>query len=105
MSRSSKEALGTMCQRILLGNTLATLRANVRDPGSRSMVFAICSDCGATAAVKALAMTRAEDLGREAAGLQAMRQTLLELAERCHGDEHPDCPIIERMSGETDGTR
>ncbi|HWJ68615.1 MAG TPA: Cu(I)-responsive transcriptional regulator [Sphingobium sp.] len=53
----------------------------------------------ASAEVKALAIARAEELGRKAEALQALRQTLLELADRCHGDDRPDCPIIERMSG------
>jgi Cu(I)-responsive transcriptional regulator len=53
----------------------------------------------ASAEVKALATARAEELGRKADMLQALRRTLLELAERCHGDDRPDCPIIERISG------
>src|SRR3546814_20765099 len=51
-----------------------------------------------SAEVKALAITRADELGRKADALQALRRTLLELAERCHGDDRPDCPIIERIS-------
>ncbi|MDE8654640.1 Cu(I)-responsive transcriptional regulator [Novosphingobium album (ex Liu et al. 2023)] len=54
----------------------------------------------ASAEVKALAVARAEEFGRKAEALQALRRTLLELADRCHGDDRPDCPIIERMSGE-----
>lgn len=53
-----------------------------------------------SADVKALALARADELGRKAEALQAMRNTLLELADRCHGDDRPECPIIERMSGE-----
>lgn len=52
-----------------------------------------------SAEVKALAIARAEELGRKATALQALRETLLELAERCQGDDRPDCPIIERISG------
>lgn len=55
-----------------------------------------------SAQVKAIAIARAEELGRNAGSLQALRRAPLELAERCHGDERPDCPIIERMSGEAD---
>ena len=54
----------------------------------------------ASAEVKALAVARAEELGRKANTLQALRRTLLELAERCHGNDRPDCPIIERISGD-----
>ncbi|HEY9568254.1 MAG TPA: Cu(I)-responsive transcriptional regulator [Thalassobaculum sp.] len=53
-----------------------------------------------SAEVKALATARAEELGRKADALQALRRTLLELADRCHGDDRPECPIIERMSGD-----
>ena len=59
----------------------------------------------ASAEVKALAIARAEELGRKAEALQALRRTLLELAERCHGDDRPDCPIIERIAGDIGGTR
>lgn len=52
----------------------------------------------ASSDVKALALARADELGRKADDLQAMRRALLELAKRCHGDDRPDCPIIQRMS-------
>ena len=48
--------------------------------------------------VKALAMARAEELGRKAAKLQAMRTALVTLAEAFHGDVRPECPIIERLA-------
>jgi MerR family transcriptional regulator, copper efflux regulator len=53
----------------------------------------------ASADVKALALARAEDLGRKAAALERMRGALLDLAKRCHGDGRPDCPIIDGLSG------
>jgi Cu(I)-responsive transcriptional regulator len=31
--------------------------------------------------------------------LQAMRATLQKLVHACHGDERPDCPILEEMAG------
>lgn len=54
----------------------------------------------ASAEVKALALSRAEEMGRKADALRAMRRTLLNLAERCHGDGRPECPIIDELSGE-----
>jgi len=48
--------------------------------------------------VKALALARAEELGRKADALAAMRATLLQLADACSGDERPECPIIERLT-------
>jgi Cu(I)-responsive transcriptional regulator len=50
-----------------------------------------------SADVKALALARADDLGRKAAALTAMRATLMQLAEACHGDARPDCPILDRL--------
>lgn len=79
--------------------------ANARDLGFpiediRDLLGLWSNNQRASAEVKALAIARAEELGRKAEALQALRRTLLELAERCHGDNRPDCPIIERMSGE-----
>lgn len=47
-----------------------------------------------SADVKALAIARAEELHRKAEQLEQMGESLLALADRCHGDERPDCPII-----------
>ena len=52
-----------------------------------------------SADVKALALTRAEDLGRKARALEDMRRTLTALAASCHGDDRPDCPILDRLEG------
>lgn len=48
--------------------------------------------------VKALALARAEELGRKAAMLEAMRTALMELADTCHGDARPDCPILDHLA-------
>ncbi|NYT40965.1 Cu(I)-responsive transcriptional regulator [Sphingomonas sp. R-74633] len=53
-----------------------------------------------SAEVKALATARAEELRRKAAALDAMRRTLVDLAERCHGDARPDCPILDGLARE-----
>ena len=34
-----------------------------------------------------------------------MRRTLADLIERCHGDERPDCPILEDFSQNQNGAR
>lgn len=52
----------------------------------------------ASAEVKALAESRATDLGRKADALQAMRQALLDLVRHCHGDDRPECPIIAQLA-------
>lgn len=51
-----------------------------------------------SAEVKALATARAEELQRKAEALDAMRRMLLELADRCHGDGRPDCPILDTLA-------
>ena len=53
-----------------------------------------------SADVKALALARIADIDRKLAGLQGLRRTLLHLAERCHGDDRPDCPILDDLAGD-----
>ncbi|MFA7439694.1 MAG: Cu(I)-responsive transcriptional regulator [Sphingomonadaceae bacterium] len=79
--------------------------ANARDLGFpiediRELLSLWADDQRTSANVKALALARAEELGRKADALRAMRETLLRLADNCHGDDRPDCPIIETISGE-----
>lgn len=51
----------------------------------------------ASADVKALALAHAAELGRKAKELESMRRSLEHLAERCNGDDRPDCPILEDL--------
>jgi MerR family transcriptional regulator, copper efflux regulator len=53
----------------------------------------------ASADVKAVALRRVGDIDRKIAELQAMRGALVDLAERCHGDDRPECPIIDDLAG------
>lgn len=53
--------------------------------------------------VKALALAHVDDLDRRIAELQAMRDTLNDLAQHCHGDQRPSCPILADLRG--DGER
>jgi len=55
-----------------------------------------------SAQVKKLAMAHVEDLDRRIAEMQAMRDTLRALATRCQGDDRPECPILEDLSGPGD---
>lgn len=50
-----------------------------------------------SADVKALALARAAELDRKARELDEMRRTLEHLAVTCHGDDRPDCPIIDSL--------
>lgn len=53
----------------------------------------------ASADVKRLALGHVEALDAKIAEMQAMRRTLAALAANCHGDERPDCPILDDLSG------
>lgn len=52
-----------------------------------------------SAKVKQLAMRHVSELDQRIAEMQGMRDSLLTLASRCHGDQRPDCPILEDLSG------
>lgn len=51
----------------------------------------------ASADVKTLVLTHVAELEEKAAALQAMAATLRHLASDCHGDERPDCPILDKI--------
>ena len=48
--------------------------------------------------VKALALAHVAELERKLASLQAMKDTLQHLATCCHGDDRPECPILDRLA-------
>jgi MerR family copper efflux transcriptional regulator len=50
--------------------------------------------------VKALAQAHIRELEVKARSLLAMKSTLEHLVECCHGDERPDCPILDELAGE-----
>lgn len=52
----------------------------------------------ASAEVKRLALQHVETLENKIAELEAMRDALRHLAQHCHGDERPDCPILEDLA-------
>lgn len=53
-----------------------------------------------SASVKRIAQLHVDDLARRIAAMQAMQNTLQQLLHHCHGDERPDCPILEDLAGE-----
>jgi len=55
----------------------------------------------ASADVKALALEHVAGIENRIAELQSMKNTLLDLTEKCHGDDRPDCPILEDLAGPT----
>ncbi|MCG1042146.1 Cu(I)-responsive transcriptional regulator [Mycetohabitans sp. B8] len=57
----------------------------------------------ASAQVKSIALGHVAELEQRIAELSAMRDTLAHLAAHCHGDERPDCPIIEHLALDDSG--
>lgn len=53
----------------------------------------------ASAEVKRLAVDRLAEIDVKIAELRAIRRTLAELSDRCHGDDRPDCPILDDLAG------
>ncbi|MDO9101400.1 MAG: Cu(I)-responsive transcriptional regulator [Candidatus Nitrotoga sp.] len=55
----------------------------------------------ASADVKAMALSHVAGLKVKIAELQAMAQTLEHLADHCHGNDRPDCPILTDLAEPT----
>ena len=53
----------------------------------------------ASADVKHIAELQVADLARRMAKMAEMRDALRHLAKCCQGDQRPDCPILEKLSG------
>jgi Cu(I)-responsive transcriptional regulator len=51
-----------------------------------------------SADVKAIAERRITDIDRKIRELLALRGTLGQLVEHCHGDDRPDCPILDDLA-------
>ncbi len=49
--------------------------------------------------VREIASQHLADLDARIAEMQAMASTLRKLVSCCHGDERPDCPILEDLGG------
>jgi len=48
--------------------------------------------------VKELALAHMRELEQRIQELRDMKQTLERLAKHCHGDDRPECPILERLA-------
>ena len=53
-----------------------------------------------SADVKAIATAKLGEIDRKIAELEGLRDMLRHLVANCHGDERPDCPIIDGLAGE-----
>ena len=52
----------------------------------------------ASANVRRVAQKHADELAGRIAQMQAMQRTLQHLIHCCHGDERPDCPILDELA-------
>ena len=57
----------------------------------------------ASAEVKALTLSHIGRIDRKLTELGSIRRTLIDLAERCHGDDRPECPILDDLAREAGG--
>lgn len=48
--------------------------------------------------VKALALSHIAQLGSKIQSLRAMQSSLEHLVEHCHGDDRPECPILDGLA-------
>ena len=53
----------------------------------------------ASAQVKQLALEHVARIEAKMAELSSMRDAILHLADRCHGDDRPECPILDGLAG------
>ena len=53
----------------------------------------------ASASVKRIAQKHMDELNQRIASMQAMQRTLSNLMHHCHGDQRPDCPILDDLAG------
>lgn len=58
-----------------------------------------------SADVKRVALGHIAELEEKIRALDAMRKTLVHLADHCHGDDRPKCPIIDELAGKDDSER
>ncbi len=52
----------------------------------------------ASADVKRIAAAHLAEIERKLTELEAMRKTLSHLVHNCHGDERPECPILDGLA-------
>ncbi|WP_207485944.1 Cu(I)-responsive transcriptional regulator [Arenibaculum pallidiluteum] len=58
----------------------------------------------ASAEVKRIALEHVRELEAKIAELRAMSDTLQDLANACHGDDRPDCPILRDLESPGSGS-
>jgi MerR family copper efflux transcriptional regulator len=76
-----------------------SLGFSVRQVGD---LLALWQDRGRSSAdVKAVAQAHIAEVDQRLDELRSMRETLTDLVDKCHGDDRPDCPILQDLAGES----
>jgi MerR family copper efflux transcriptional regulator len=52
----------------------------------------------ASASVKRIAQQHVDELAQRIEAMQAMQRSLRQLLHHCHGDERPECPILDDLA-------
>jgi len=55
----------------------------------------------ASSSVKRIAQKHVDDLNARIEAMQSMQRTMSTLLDCCHGDDRPDCPILDDLAGST----
>ncbi|RFC69526.1 MULTISPECIES: Cu(I)-responsive transcriptional regulator [Mesorhizobium] len=50
--------------------------------------------------VRAIALSHVDEIEQKIAELKSMQATLRKLVSACHGDNRPDCPILDDIAGD-----
>lgn len=53
--------------------------------------------------VRSVALEHVKELDGKIREMEAMKRTLENLAAHCHGDDRPDCPILDDLAHHVDG--
>jgi MerR family copper efflux transcriptional regulator len=51
-----------------------------------------------SADVKRIALSHVAELEMRIRAMRQLKRTIQELADRCHGDQRPDCPILDNLA-------
>ncbi len=71
----------------------------------RALLALYADEDRASSEVKQVAADHLAQIDRKIAELQSMRATLRTLIDRCHGDDRPDCPILDDLAGRDEPPR
>lgn len=57
----------------------------------------------ASSQVKEMTQRHIEEIEGRIKELEGMRRTLVDLSSKCHGDDRPDCPILDDLASHLNG--